>query len=615
MTEQSGGHSSLSERSLRSPSPAETATTPFEANMVDVEGGPALQLVHPATLADALELARLNGSLPIDKLVQIASAIRVVEKATGLAADKLPSAPEYLTPIIQHAFPARHRIWPKRWQNALSMVRKLLRACDLLAPRVTGLPSSPAWAALIGALPANRERAAMLGFARWCSDAGIRPEDVTELTLTCYVDFRRTRTIRTYVAQLASTIRIIWNRAVRARLPGWPSRLLTAPRHPNVEALPPDCFPLSFREELATYLSNHTEPDAFDSDHQRWRPATASAVRRFLIRAASLVAQRLGGPEHVKSMADIVSVDSVEFILRHVYERSGNVWRPHVANFATYLLVVARDFVRVDAETVTRIETLRCVIIKRAREERRPGLSERVDERLMPFDDPKILRRLFLLPGELYRIAKKQLEATNPSFVRAAQIHEQGLMMDLLRHDPVRRYNLASIDHLVDFQRDARGRITRLWIRGDRVKNGIAIDTPIPSYLAKRIHTHLTIYRPHLRGADSPWLFPSPTGKPRAADDITKTLGRAVARMLGVTFTPHMMRHIVATQLYRKDPHNGVVAQRKLRHTALKTTERIYGVMSNAGANEAWQRELDQFRRAKTSAAQRSKRNRQQRGK
>ena len=93
MTEQSGGHSSLSERSLRSPSPAETATTPFEANMVDVEGGPALQLVHPATLADALELARLNGSLPIDKLVQIASAIRVVEKATGLAADKLPSAP------------------------------------------------------------------------------------------------------------------------------------------------------------------------------------------------------------------------------------------------------------------------------------------------------------------------------------------------------------------------------------------------------------------------------------------------------------------------------------------------------------------------------------------
>ncbi len=179
MTEQSGGHSSLSERSLRSPSPAETATTPFEANMVDVEGGPALQLVHPATLADALELARLNGSLPIDKLVQIASAIRVVEKATGLAADKLPSAPEYLTPIIQHAFPARHRIWPKRWQNALSMVRKLLRACDLLAPRVTGLPSSPAWAALIGALPENRERASDARFRALVFRAGIRPEDVT----------------------------------------------------------------------------------------------------------------------------------------------------------------------------------------------------------------------------------------------------------------------------------------------------------------------------------------------------------------------------------------------------------------------------------------------------
>ena len=80
--------------------------------------------------------------------------------------------------------------------------------------------------------------------------------------------------------------------------------------------------------------------------------------------------------------------------------------------------------------------------------------------------------------------------------------------------------------------------------------------------------------------------------------------------MLGVTFTPHMMRHIVATQLYRSDPHNGVVAQRKLRHSSIKITERVYGQMSNAGANIAWQKELDQFRRAKTSAVRRNKRKR-----
>jgi integrase len=67
--------------------------------------------------------------------------------------------------------------------------------------------------------------------------------------------------------------------------------------------------------------------------------------------------------------------------------------------------------------------------------------------------------------------------------------------------------------------------------------------------------------------------------------------------MLGVAFGPHLMRHILATILYRQDPNNGVVVQRKLRHSSLKTTERMYGVLSNAGANAAWQRELERFRR------------------
>jgi integrase len=137
------------------------------------------------------------------------------------------------------------------------------------------------------------------------------------------------------------------------------------------------------------------------------------------------------------------------------------------------------------------------------------------------------------------------------------------------------------------------------------VKNGITIDTPIPRDFDKRIRSHWAVYRPNLRGSQSPWLFPSPTGKARSLDNVTKTLARIVARRLGVTFTPHLMRHILATQLYRRSPHNGVVVQRKLRHTDIKTTERLYGVMSNAGSNAAWQAELDQFRRAKISTKRR----------
>jgi len=105
-----------------------------------------------------------------------------------------------------------------------------------------------------------------------------------------------------------------------------------------------------------------------------------------------------------------------------------------------------------------------------------------------------------------------------------------------------------------------------LWLGDDRVGQG---ECPRPSEKLAWCRS-------------SPWLFPAPKGAPRAPDNITKMVGRAVRKALGVPFSPHMMRYILATLLYRRDPHNGVVVQRKLRHSSLKTTERMYGVMTPA---------------------------------
>lgn len=551
------------------------------------------------SLADALVSVRQQGSLSTAKLAEIASAPMLLAKISGKRPDQLPAAPEHLTPIIQDCFPARYRISPKRWHNAISLIRTLLRNSGLHAPSGGEQALAPGWVALIAALPNNWKRHTMLVFARWCSESEIGPEDVTEQTLEDYKEFRRTRTIRTHLPQLTAGIRILWNRSARANLPGWPTRILVAPRRPHVEALPIACFPRAFRQELASYLAKHTEPDPFDAECRGWRPTTEAAVRRTLVRVASLAATRLGGPQHLTGLKTIISVDLIESAFRHYFERAGKVWREHVVVAATYLLALAR-YVHADAPTLARIEELRAIISKRVSEQRKPGLSERVSHRLMPFDDPRMLRRLFLLPTELYLLAKKERDADPPRLVRGAHFHEQALMLDLLQHDPMRRFNLASLNFLDDFICDERGRINRLWIPGNKTKNGIAIDTVIPPELAKRLRDHIHSYRPNLRGSHSPWLFPSPKGSARAPDNVTKSLGRVVRVMLGVTFTPHMMRHIVATVLYRRDPHNGVVVQRKLRHRSLKITEQTYGVLSNAGSNAAWQRELDSFRRAKT---------------
>jgi integrase len=566
------------------------------------------------TVADVLVCVREHRLLSENVIAKGEAAVRLLEKVLGRSAEQIPARPKQLNPLMRAATPARQNVRHKTWLNTTCSIRGLLRPCGLHAPIATEKrPSDPAWAAAIDTLPKEKggAGAALPGFARWCSDSGILIEAVTEQTLNDYIEYRDTETIISHIVGLTSAVRTGWNRAIRAKFKGWPARLLQAPRHPGVEALPPEDFPPSLMAHISEYLTKRILPDAFDADHKPWKPTTAREARRFLIRAASLIAGRLGSTQHLLSLTDVITVENCEFVLRHIYERSDRIWRGHAGNFANCLLVVARDFVRVDQATICRLEQLRDIIVKRVGENRRPGLSERIDKQLMPFQDQKFLKRFFNLPAVIYRKVAKSLEdkpGVAPSInakkriIRAAQEYEKALMIDFLQCDPMRRGTLAAINTETDFEYDDRGRVTDLSIPGSRTKNGIAIDTPISSDLANRIAKYLSDHRPHLRGSDSPWLFPSPKGGHRSPDNVTKAIVRVIRQNLGVTCPPHLLRHIIATQLYRQNPANGVVVQRKLRHTSLKTTERMYGALSNASANGAWQTELEQFRRAKVSA-------------
>ena len=56
--------------------------------------------------------------------------------------------------------------------------------------------------------------------------------------------------------------------------------------------------------------------------------------------------QTARGQEHGQHLADIVTAEALEFVPRHVHERSGKVRRGQAVNFVTYLMSAARDFVR-----------------------------------------------------------------------------------------------------------------------------------------------------------------------------------------------------------------------------------------------------------------------------
>jgi integrase len=593
-----------------------TLYVPPEASAGFIEPEVRTPNLDVKTIADALQFVEQHNLMSAKALTAAASAVAVVATVLGRPVDQVPAAPEQLTPLLKAAAPARHAVWGKQWSSAMFFTRALLKACGLHRPIAGGKrPSDPAWAAIIGALPKKRndggKHEALAGFGSWCSGTNISPEHVTEQVPHDYLHDCETQTIILSLVALRSTIRQGWNQALRAHSTSWPGQFLVPPPQTRIDALPALDFPPSLIADIDEYLVKRIRPDSVDENHPPWRVATAKEARYFLIRAASLVARRLGGTEHVRSLADIVTAENYEFILRQQHERMGNTWRGYSMNFASCLLMVARDFVKVDPRTLIKIKHLHDVITKYVSERRRPGLSDRVNRQLMPFQDPRIVKRLFELPDLLYRSVAHSFEdeiGVAPShkakrgIVRPAQLHEKALMLDLLQHDPMRRYNLAAINLETDFVRDEHGCIKRLSIARGPTRNGVAIDIPIPPALAEHIAEHLSDHRPHLRGAGSPWLFPSPTGGYRAPHNITNAITQVVRKNIGVTCSPILIRHIIAMQLYRQNPANSLIVQRMLRHSRVETTEEIYGNLGSASASAAWQAELAQYRHAAIGA-------------
>ncbi len=138
------------------------------------------------------------------------------------------------------------------------------------------------------------------------------------------------------------------------------------------------------------------------------------------------------------------------------------------------------------------------------------------------------------------------------------------------------------------FERDRRGKLTRVFIDAHEVKNGIAIEVFLPEQLAARFERQREIFWPILlRGLTSSAVFPGKGGQPMTTQTMGKRIRRIVARQLGARFTPHLARHLMAEILLEADVNNLTLAQRLLGHTVPSTTPKIYGGPRTGAAQQA----------------------------
>jgi integrase len=552
----------------------------------------------PATLAEALEIAATNDLLPAPQLLQVQADLKLIVRATGQRLDQLPASPRKLRSILDDVLPRGAKVSAKRWLNVKSSLRRLLRAVGVHAPRGGGqpLPAESPWAEVLNRITPKSRRDAFAAFARWCAANAIEREQIDNDVITRYVDWRMSNTLCRHPAQLRSTLRCILN-DLAAHDAGEEQRRLRAPRPASRVALPIEAFPASFQTDLREYLHRRLHADPFDTIQGRSiRPLTADGERILLVRAASVIAGHLGGPDKVTSLADLVEPERAKQVLLHFRERAGGKWVGIAGQMSNALIVVARLHVQVPPPIMAELEKLRCAIHKALAEQRRTtrGLTGRARQRVSAFDDPRVVQRLFALPHATYPQAAS-LAANTP--VRAAELHERALALDLVLHHPIRLGNLTSLRLDCHFIRDRQGHIVQLYIPGTEIKNGQDFRGAIPASLAARIELHVRRFRPSLTGAEGPYLFAGRTGGARSTNCLGRNISALVAKGVGVKFNPHLVRHLAARMLLDADPNNAVVAQRVLGHASIKTTEVMYGALRNRSALNQWHEMVARTRR------------------
>jgi hypothetical protein len=158
--------------------------------------------------------------------------------------------------------------------------------------------------------------------------------------------------------------------------------------------MPWSAFPASFKQDVDRFLDRLAGADLSDDGPIRpARPATLQKRQYQLRVAASALVHRGQDAQSIRSIADLLSFERYQEILRFFLDRHGGQTSPQVGQLAAALKDIARHWVKVDEATLERFKR----IASRLATPRR-GMTAKNRERLRPFDDAATVISFLSLP-------------------------------------------------------------------------------------------------------------------------------------------------------------------------------------------------------------------------
>jgi integrase len=483
--------------------------------------------------------------------------------------------------------PAASGLTPKTFANIRANFLAAVKSSGSQVVRTSfGTPLSPGWKALFAKLSAKRAQIGLSRLARFCSAKGTEPDQVTDATIEAFIAAVRAGTLHRKPSGLHRKVAQIWNEIERRPELGLHSVTVPWFRRPP-ERINWNLLPSSFRKDLHDYMTwCASDPLTADARLRPLAPRTIK-LRQDQIHAAltALVASGVA-PGDIASLADLVSPENFKRILRRRHQMVGG--RENVFNHdvARTLGEIARQWVKVDAATLTELRRLTSKVPMPL-----AGLTEKNKRALRQFDDPAVLRRLYEFPWRLWAEVKRDPKPDFRTLVKA----QAALAVAILCYIPIRLQNLASLTFDVHlFMREAPGAISSLELPAEEIKNQREAAFDIPPHVARMLIEYRNRVAPKIIGCRPNRLFVNADGTPKTQWTVAWLIRTYLKRRAGVQLSSHQFRHLAALVILNLEPGNFETVKQLLGHASLRTTVSAYTGVDARRAARHHQRLVEQ---------------------
>ena len=457
----------------------------------------------PDTLADIIALALADAALAPVGRRDVVSAIRRLGEWRHLDPATIPASHRVVRDHFRQFHWKEVGVSQKTFQNARSAVQFALVRYVLLQGPARGKGLSPDWALRWDLLPEGERRYRLSRLFSFCSQRGIRPDEVDDTTIVAFKDWLENATLIGHPDQIVMATVSAWNKAV-GDVDGWPMRRLALPAGYTPYTLKWDELPEALRLDTEAWFARNTNPDPFDDDAplRPWRPNTVKS-RHFGVRQlVSALQQRGHDITKLRSLTDLVEVETAKEALRFFVERKGGATSSQIAGLASMLTAIAEHWVKVDRDHLNRLKRIKSQLAHP-----QPGLTAKNRERLRQFTDHGNLIAFLSLPQTILARLQRKKALT----VGDALLMQIAVAIEILLMAPFRRHNLVAIELDKNVVHVGRGRDRKTFIvfPAEEVKNRVELTYPIPNETADVIAFYVEKCLPLLRKHGGTWLVPA----------------------------------------------------------------------------------------------------------